>query len=829
MLVARAVRGPRRAARRAARARRRRATCCPSTTRWPSRCPTGRTGEPRARHLRHLHLQLHRALLHEARRRVPDRARRGLDRPGDQRHRARAGAQVRRGGRAPRPRRAWWRRCVDAERRAPGDRHAAHRLRPRRRLRGRLPRGDPVDRTRGARIVDITHGIRRYAVRHGAIVLRNTLPYMPAGVHVAVVDPQVGTERRALALRSGDGRLLVGPDNGLLSLAWERCGGVDAGGGRDPLARTASSRCPRPSTGATCSRPWRRTWRAGAELADAGDPLDPDELARGRAARAAERGRRGGGPRAPLSTASATPGSTWTTRRCRAAASRLGGPWRSRWPASATWPPTRSTFADVSPASCWSTRTPTARWRWPSTAGTPPARSGLQPDAEVRLRPRMIGAPRVHHRLADSTNERAKALAAAGAPHGTLVTADEQTAGRGRQGRAGSPRRARRCSCRWCCATSADALPLAAAVAVCEAVPAAARSSGPTTCWSRAASSPASSWRAGPQEGWAVLGIGLNVRGGVPGGAGGQGLPGGAPGRHRARRGARDAAASLDVLARRAPGRRARGLAGRATRCGAAVRWDGGAGRRPASTRRRAPGGHRRGTGPSSPARCTCGARPRLAPVAAPRLLRPALRRLRVHLVGAAASGAESPPPLLRPPAPPPRRRLPLGKFRSSSRASADGLRAIRMRAPSSTCWASGVCASAAASSAAESRRSCLRGGLHEPAGVARVRARRRSSRAARAGAWSPASAARRTPRAPRGCTRPGARASAPPGRGGRSGARRAPGAAPSRPRAARRATSRPRSPRRRRRPRGRAIAPTSVSARTRSCVLRLRRRQVTR
>ena len=71
-----------------------------------------------------------------------------------------------------------------------------------------------------AQIIDITHGIERYAVRQGAIVLRNTLPYMPAGVHVAVVDPQVGSERRALALRTGEGRVLVGPDNGLLSLAW---------------------------------------------------------------------------------------------------------------------------------------------------------------------------------------------------------------------------------------------------------------------------------------------------------------------------------------------------------------------------------------------------------------------------------------------------------------------------------------------------------------------------------------------------------------------------------------------------------------------------------
>ncbi len=79
----------------------------------------------------------------------------------------------------------------------------------------------------GVEIVDVTHGIPRHAVTHGAVVLRNTLPYVPAGVHVAVVDPQVGTERRAVALRCGDGRILVGPANGLLSLAWDEAGGVE--------------------------------------------------------------------------------------------------------------------------------------------------------------------------------------------------------------------------------------------------------------------------------------------------------------------------------------------------------------------------------------------------------------------------------------------------------------------------------------------------------------------------------------------------------------------------------------------------------------------------
>jgi S-adenosyl-L-methionine hydrolase (adenosine-forming) len=130
-----------------------------------------------------------------------------------------------------------------------------------------------------ADIVDITHGIERYAVRQGALVLRNTLPYMPVGVHVAVVDPQVGTERRAIALRTGDGRILVGPDNGLLSLAWERCEGVDmvvditrSPHRLEPVSATFHGRDIFAPVGAWLAR--------GAELADAGDPLDPEALAR---------------------------------------------------------------------------------------------------------------------------------------------------------------------------------------------------------------------------------------------------------------------------------------------------------------------------------------------------------------------------------------------------------------------------------------------------------------------------------------------------------------------------------------------------------------------
>lgn len=79
----------------------------------------------------------------------------------------------------------------------------------------------------GVRVIDVAHGLPRHQLRPAAIVLRNTLRFMPEGVHLAVVDPGVGSERRPLALRARDGRFLVGPDNGLLAPAFDRCGGVE--------------------------------------------------------------------------------------------------------------------------------------------------------------------------------------------------------------------------------------------------------------------------------------------------------------------------------------------------------------------------------------------------------------------------------------------------------------------------------------------------------------------------------------------------------------------------------------------------------------------------
>jgi hypothetical protein len=80
-----------------------------------------------------------------------------------------------------------------------------------------------------ATVVDLTHGVRPHAIRHGAAILASALPYAPAGVHLAVVDPGVGSPRRALAVRVAFGdRILVGPDNGLLWPAIERLGGAAA-------------------------------------------------------------------------------------------------------------------------------------------------------------------------------------------------------------------------------------------------------------------------------------------------------------------------------------------------------------------------------------------------------------------------------------------------------------------------------------------------------------------------------------------------------------------------------------------------------------------------
>jgi len=79
-----------------------------------------------------------------------------------------------------------------------------------------------------AQIVDISHAVRKFEIREGAYLLWTALPWMPVGVHVGVVDPGVGTDRRPIGIRTARGDVLIGPDNGLLTAAADRLGGIDA-------------------------------------------------------------------------------------------------------------------------------------------------------------------------------------------------------------------------------------------------------------------------------------------------------------------------------------------------------------------------------------------------------------------------------------------------------------------------------------------------------------------------------------------------------------------------------------------------------------------------
>jgi S-adenosylmethionine hydrolase len=128
-------------------------------------------------------------------------------------------------------------------------------------------------------IIDITHGIPPQGVLQGALTLANTLPYMPQGVHLAVVDPGVGSTRRALALRDGDGRIHVGPDNGLLIPAAEKLGGIAEA---HELANPAYAleTVSRTFHGRDLFSPAAAHLALGVPLAELGPPIAVDALAR---------------------------------------------------------------------------------------------------------------------------------------------------------------------------------------------------------------------------------------------------------------------------------------------------------------------------------------------------------------------------------------------------------------------------------------------------------------------------------------------------------------------------------------------------------------------
>jgi S-adenosylmethionine hydrolase len=129
-------------------------------------------------------------------------------------------------------------------------------------------------------LVDLTHGVPAGDVRRGALALHDALPHAPEGVHLAVVDPGVGTRRRAIAVRAAAAdRILVGPDNGLLWPAIERFGGA-----AEAVELSASPFRLEPVSATFHGRdlfaPVAARLALGAALAEAGEPLDPAALHR---------------------------------------------------------------------------------------------------------------------------------------------------------------------------------------------------------------------------------------------------------------------------------------------------------------------------------------------------------------------------------------------------------------------------------------------------------------------------------------------------------------------------------------------------------------------
>ncbi|HXG26604.1 MAG TPA: SAM-dependent chlorinase/fluorinase [Candidatus Binatia bacterium] len=140
-------------------------------------------------------------------------------------------------------------------------------------------RGVMLGIVRDAQIVDISHTVRKFAIGDGAYLLRAAVPWLPVGVHVAVVDPGVGTGRRPVAIRTARGDVLVGPDNGLLLPAAERLGGVVE------ARQITNPEWILPETSATFHgrdvfAPVAARLATGAPFEAVGEPIDPASLVR---------------------------------------------------------------------------------------------------------------------------------------------------------------------------------------------------------------------------------------------------------------------------------------------------------------------------------------------------------------------------------------------------------------------------------------------------------------------------------------------------------------------------------------------------------------------
>ena len=128
-----------------------------------------------------------------------------------------------------------------------------------------------------AQIVDISHEVEKYNIRHGALMLWCALPFLPVGAHVCVVDPGVGTARRPIAIETGRGDYLVGPDNGVLLPGAERIGGIV----RAHELQNPAYRLPVLSStfhGRDLFTPAAAHLALGVPLESFGPPIDPQQL-----------------------------------------------------------------------------------------------------------------------------------------------------------------------------------------------------------------------------------------------------------------------------------------------------------------------------------------------------------------------------------------------------------------------------------------------------------------------------------------------------------------------------------------------------------------------
>jgi S-adenosyl-L-methionine hydrolase (adenosine-forming) len=129
------------------------------------------------------------------------------------------------------------------------------------------------------KLVHVHHNILRQDIRHGSIVLQQAIAFLPEAVHLAVVDPSVGSARKAVAIETGSRAVFVGPDNGLLVAAAEQCGGIARAfeiRNEDyllvPVSRTFQGR--------DVFAPAAAHVAAGVDPAALGPPVAPDELVR---------------------------------------------------------------------------------------------------------------------------------------------------------------------------------------------------------------------------------------------------------------------------------------------------------------------------------------------------------------------------------------------------------------------------------------------------------------------------------------------------------------------------------------------------------------------